>query len=362
MFSPNLPSTAGGQENESINGNLSQNPSLPTSELNQNRFEEHLFSPASPASAPLHRSRIEQLLFSPAAEAGQYRIEDYLFPSYLLSCAQLQLSQVDELPFSPPSPGAMPLRRRFHSSQPLPRFFDELHTERSYLLDCLQIENRKATELLWSIPPLEEMLVQNDENSVERRYVKKRLGWLRHRLTETNRQEKRILGRLGLLAFEVQTRERWTQVEFERRQREVELYTGLFGMQQRPLNPESPAFQPMGYQVPDTPPASETWQQWQSRDGQKGCEGNYQPTTYASCSQSLELATDRSPSSEMSPGNTTTRPGLSREPSKSPRSHLMQRSSSLNDAAGGLKIFSTNTTFAYAHKDKRLSLSSLPCI
>jgi hypothetical protein len=101
--------------------------------------------------------------------------------------------------------------------EPQPRTFDVLHTERAYLLSCLQQENGKATELLKRILPLEEILVFT-QVSHERRPAKKHLGWLRCRIKETTRQEKAILARLGQLSYEIQSRERWTQVESERQQ------------------------------------------------------------------------------------------------------------------------------------------------
>ncbi|KAE9371491.1 hypothetical protein N431DRAFT_508133 [Stipitochalara longipes BDJ] len=222
MFSPHyLPPSV--QASRAINRSWSQPPILTTSEFDQNRSDEKLFSPASPASAQLHRNRIEDLLCSPTspigAELDRNRIEELL--SFAISPIGTKIpTNPANHPFSPPSLARdiMPSQdRRFHIPPPHPRFFDELHSERTYLLDCLQIENHKATELLRSLPPLEERLVQNDDPSFERRRVKKRLGWLRHQLVETNRQEKRMLARLGQVTFEIQTRERWTQIEFERR-------------------------------------------------------------------------------------------------------------------------------------------------
>jgi len=366
MFSPNSPSSANAQANESVNCSWSQAPTLAPFKFDQIRLEEQLFSPASYVNAQLHQNHIEKLLFSPtsplSAEFERNRLEDHFFPQSLPASAQLLPDQVAESPFSPPSPvnEAMPPGRRgFLISQPLPRPFDTLYTERSYLLDCLQIENCKATELLRSIAPLEERLMQNDEPASERKRVKKRLRWLRHRLDEITRQEKRILRRVGQVTFEIQMR-RCTQIESERRQREVELHSGFHGMQQIPLRAESPVFQPQGYQMPYTPWLTENWPQWQSRDGQEGCEGNYRLAAAGKYFlHSSELATKCFPSDKRSPDDITTTAGPSPDQRGSRRCSLMHRSSSLNDAAEQLEVFSTNTTAASGPQVKRLSLPSL---
>jgi hypothetical protein len=367
MFSPNPPSSANAQANESVNRSSSQAPTLTPSKFDQIRLEEQLFSPASHVSAQLHQNRIEKLLFPPAsllsAEFERNRLEDHFFPQSLPASAQLLPDQVAESPFSPPSPVnevMPPGRRGFHIPQPLPRPFDALYTERSYLLDCLQIENRKATELLRSIARLEERLMQNNEPSSERKRVKKRLRWLRHRLDEITRQEKRILRRVGQVTFEIQMRERYAQIEPESRQREVELYKGFHGMQQIPLHAESPVFQPQGYQMPYTPWPTENWSQWQSRDGQQGCEGNYRLAAAGKYFlHSSELATKSFPSDKRSPDDITTTAGPSPDQRGSRRCSLMHRSSSLNDTAEQLEVLSTNTTAASGPQVKPLSLPSL---
>jgi len=232
----------------SVNRSWSQRPTLTTSEVDQHRFEDHLFSPASPAGAQLHRNRIEELLWSPTSLIDELiclpdsRVDVHALPNPKTRIA-----------FAPPSPAKEimpPQDRTFYIPPPNPRFFEELHSERTYLLDCLQIQNRKATELLRSIPPLEERLIQNNSPSFERKRIRKRLGWLRQKLVETNRQEKRVLARLGQLTLEIQTRERWTQIDFERRQGEVERYHTRYGIHRSRLNPESAVFQPEGSQLP----------------------------------------------------------------------------------------------------------------
>jgi hypothetical protein len=163
------------------------------------------------------------------------------------------------------------------------------------------------------------------------------------------------------VTFEIQMRERCTQIESERRQREVELHSGFHGMQQIPLHAESPVFQPQGYQMPYTPWLTENWPQWQSRDGQEGCEGNYRLAAAGKYFlHSSELATKCFPSDKRSPDDITTTAGPSPDQRGSRICSLMHRSSSLNDAAEQLEVFSTNTTAASGPQVKRLSLPASP--
>jgi hypothetical protein len=210
-------------------------------------------------------------------------------------------------------------------------------------------------------------LIHNDESFYRRRKVKKRLGWLRRRLDETSRQEKNILARLGQLTFEIQTRERWTQIEYEQRQREVEYQQQCFnyqqafyGLQQMQLNPATPNFQPQGY-LPCTPWSSGQWQQWQYRDGQEGSGGNYGPQVQIPSTHPSEIATENATSEQISPKDTTYE--TTGPPTKADelcRPSLIHRSSSLNDTTQPLDALSTNTAPALLAIPKRLSLPSLP--
>jgi hypothetical protein len=335
MFSPNPNLGADEQANESLNRTWPQPPTLTTSDFRRNQIEEQLFSPGSPIFAELHRTRIGELLLSPT-------------------------SAIDD-PMAPRGHNY-----RVHISQPLPPSFDELHTERSYLLDRLQTENHKVTELLRMIPPLEERLIHNNESFYRRRKVKKRLGWLRRRLNETSRQERRILTCLGQLAQEIQLRERWTQIEYERRQREVEFQQqcfnyqqGFYGMQQTQLNPATPNFQPQGY-LPYTPWASRQWQQWQYRDGQEGSGGNYGPQLQFASMYSSELAAGNSTNEQISPKDTAHETvGPPTNANRVYRPSLIHRSSSLNDTTQPLDVLSTNTAPTSVAIAKR---HSLPCL
>lgn len=105
--------------------------------------------------------------------------------------------------------------------------FAELHAERVYLLNRLQHENRKAIGILRKIFSLDEGLGFNP-TSFGRRDAKKKLGTLRCRIKETNRQEQAILARLGQLSFEIQQHDRWMLVAAEWRYefRSMELCRG----------------------------------------------------------------------------------------------------------------------------------------
>jgi hypothetical protein len=94
------------------------------------------------------------------------------------------------------------------------RDFVGLHAERLYLLNCLQHENKKATDILRETLVLEEVLMFSTA-SPGRREAKKKLVWLGFRIKETNHQEQAILARLGQLSFEIQCRDRVMQVEAE---------------------------------------------------------------------------------------------------------------------------------------------------
>ncbi|KAI0152302.1 hypothetical protein F4776DRAFT_601046 [Hypoxylon sp. NC0597] len=96
-----------------------------------------------------------------------------------------------------------------------PRSFDELHTERMYLLEMLHQCDRRAFDLFGLVPVVEERTRQA-ENQDDRKQAKKHRGWLRHRIVDIVEEEKKILARLSELHVEIQCRERWSRVEMER--------------------------------------------------------------------------------------------------------------------------------------------------
>ncbi|KAI8624512.1 hypothetical protein F5Y19DRAFT_480531 [Xylariaceae sp. FL1651] len=134
-----------------------------------------------------------------------------------------------------------------------PRSFEELHSERVYLLDALQWRDRRALELFRRVPVVEEQInrcqnqdqqhtnlcgayispngrvkvtVQADgipsehksdpEWEVELRKARRNQVWLRRQIEATVSAERNLLIRLGELHVEIQCRERWCQVEKER--------------------------------------------------------------------------------------------------------------------------------------------------
>jgi hypothetical protein len=106
-----------------------------------------------------------------------------------------------------------------HVEFPLPpsRSFDELQVERSYLVNSLQREDLKATELLKKIRHLQDACHDVIEGPLQRK-LKKQLGHFKNRMCQCTKQEKTILARLGQVTYEIQSKERWSRIENERLQ------------------------------------------------------------------------------------------------------------------------------------------------
>ncbi|KAI1083581.1 hypothetical protein F5B20DRAFT_411659 [Whalleya microplaca] len=100
-----------------------------------------------------------------------------------------------------------------------PRSFEELHTERSYLVEMLQQHDRQALELFKRLAPVAEQVEEGNED--EQKRAKKHQGWLKNRIAETVKEEKSILMRLSELHVEIQCRDRWSQVERDREMRRM---------------------------------------------------------------------------------------------------------------------------------------------
>lgn len=172
------------------------------------------------------------------------------------------------------SRNGMPNNEHSASLPPIPPSFGELDHERSYLLNCLQHENFKATELMRKITPLEEDLINGNLPSAgnvlsTKRKVRNQLGWFKNRLEQTARQERSILARLGQLTFQIQKRVRATQIEDEYREFEALRRDGLLNnynsnmlpMQQMPPN-FGPCY-PTQYAPNQILPPVPEWQQQQ---------------------------------------------------------------------------------------------------
>lgn len=98
-----------------------------------------------------------------------------------------------------------------------PNVFAGLHAERVYLLDCLEQLNKSATDFLRKMVKLKDMLIVYPKSLGPGEGTQK-LDWLMRRIRETNLQEEAIIARLGQISFEIQSRDRWAQIEAERHQ------------------------------------------------------------------------------------------------------------------------------------------------
>lgn len=132
------------------------------------------------------------------------------------------------------------------------RALEELHLERSYLIDSLQIQTQIANQLRRKIPILESKLQQPGLRPLHRK-IRKQLGWLKSRLGQSSQQEQTISSRLDELASEIQTREQWAQMEQEQLLRNMHQREQISGYQQGlcelkklSLDPTQPEFRPQG--------------------------------------------------------------------------------------------------------------------
>ncbi|RDW80697.1 hypothetical protein BP5796_05395 [Coleophoma crateriformis] len=178
------------------------------------------------------------------------------------------LNKKDHKTFAATRPGPGPLQtlirlpdQSTHFPNSAFRAFEELHAERSYLLQILQDHNAKATNLLKQLSHLEEAVAKNGQ---ARRKTTKQLGWVRSRLRECTQQEKTILARLGEVTHEIQIKDRLAQVESERQEHEQLLshqhamfQTKHFSLPPPPPPPAFTFYPDPGFQcqfVPGPPP------------------------------------------------------------------------------------------------------------
>jgi hypothetical protein len=238
------------------------------------------------------------------------------------------------------------------------RSSDALHAERSYLLSSLEHENLKAVALLRQIPPLEEQLAQAHPGS---RKIKKQIGWLKSRLEEATRQEETILARLGQLTHEIHIRERWIQIENERREWQCQTIMGISqGIGGLQLNAATPEFLPRS-PYPLWGPRQWSAEQQHFSYGRLNWPGiapapefDWQeilPTPFP-----IKRPESQDCSEDIAPGDTK------REHGELLRPLLSHRSASFNDAK--LKVLETSTKYLYPPASmltlKRHSLPSLP--
>jgi hypothetical protein len=233
-----------------------------------------------------------------------------------------------------------------------------LHAERSYLLYSLEHENLKAVALLRQIPPLEEQHAQAHYGA---RKIKKQIGWLRSRLEETTRQEETILARLGQLTHEIQNRERWSQIENERREWQCRTIMGMSqGIGGLQFNAATPEFQPQA-PCPSWSPMHWSAEQQQFSYGQLNWPGITQalefdwreipPTPFP-----IRSSESQGCSEDVAPGDTKGANGELLRPL------LHHRPASFNDAK--LAVLETSTKYLFPPASmltlKRHSLPSLP--
>jgi hypothetical protein len=283
-----------------------------------------MFPPNLPSTASVLSGKRDSQKIHSANWASKSRMQ-HVGTSVAASCE----SQVPRIPPKKPFVHNLvhrPIRKStygFVIPEPQPRTFEELHTERVYLLACLQQENEKATQLLKRILPLEEILVLA-QVSHERKEAKKTLGWLRYRIKETTLQEKAILARLGQLSYEIQSRERWTQVESERQQQSQYAKDGLSqGMQNLQLNTRWTEFQPRKYD--SMPHATSVPQQYHR------CEANTsQPSIQSYASE--PPAHNNSSLDGLSEGENSEQRIMAKEDETVQRPPTSRRSSSMNRA------------------------------
>ncbi|PBP27353.1 hypothetical protein BUE80_DR001622 [Diplocarpon rosae] len=301
-----------------------------------------------------HRGRWQAHRGNPDARAGGRSVGN--------SPANEYLSSVPQASICPSDSGLSTAWGHSMSGWELsPRSFEDLHLERAYLVDSLHQQNPKVTQLLRRIGHLEEKLSQDGFHFV-RRKNKKHIGWLKCQLEEVTQQEQSILTRLGQVTYEIQSRERWAQIEHERRQHDMQqqehflnyqqgLCHDIQQMQRMQLNPAQQEFQPREWFPPLYLNPQTEWPVWQ----RQGIVGQFDITdpTYAS-----QPAAETPNSGEVSPRNAEGGDDLLAGANALYRSTASQRSASMDSVQ--LLFFSTNTINTLVPAHKRHSFPSLP--
>ncbi|KUJ16181.1 uncharacterized protein LY89DRAFT_685218 [Mollisia scopiformis] len=230
-------------------------------------------------------------------------------------------------------------------------YFHALHHDRAYLLNSLQHENLKATDLLRRRTILEENLAKGNF-IFSKRKMRSQVGWLTSRIQETGFQEKAILAQLGRVTYQIQRRERQIQVENEIRQIEVQVQDPSDNnepVNQTPqlyLNPALPAFEHADFTANQD---QHMMPEWEQENG----DYDWQQSTHdrlARNSQTEEISPmdQASDSHEESGFCDSSRPALG------------QRTVSMNDAPSDTCCL--QHTHSPRWKVKRLSLPTLPDI
>ncbi|PVH74952.1 hypothetical protein DL98DRAFT_593584 [Cadophora sp. DSE1049] len=232
------------------------------------------------------------------------------------------------------------------------RALEELHLERSYLIDSLQAQTQTASQLMRKIPALEFKLQQPNLRPLHRK-IRKQLGWVKSRLGQSGLQEQTISFRLDQLASEIQTREQWSRIEQEQQRLETYQREQVLGYQQglcdglqmrrMSLDPEQPEFRPQGLFPHMFWPESQ----------QQGVNG-YQTTEDTSeyTSEPPPEASDENSQNELTRCEFAVGKYNSHNPS------LSRRSASMDGV--DLRLLATNNLMVPVSTHKRHSYPSLP--
>ncbi|KAM0257666.1 hypothetical protein ACHAQJ_004230 [Trichoderma viride] len=97
-----------------------------------------------------------------------------------------------------------------------PRSYEEICTERLYLLSSLQIQSARAVDMIHHYSLVEEELHAKEHIGKQRRKLRKQMSFIKVKLAEASRQEKAIIIRLSELQMEQLGRDAWDQVQQRR--------------------------------------------------------------------------------------------------------------------------------------------------
>ncbi|CZT41799.1 uncharacterized protein RSE6_01588 [Rhynchosporium secalis] len=182
-----------------------------------------------------------------------------------------------------------------------------IQLERTYLLTSLQTHSQQIihlhkTLLLLSNPQIPHLASPND------RKLRKKIGWMKHRLQQAIAQERIISLRLSQLEAESQAREQWLAMEREHERQRPETWYGaeeqILGYQRGlcdgfriaiPLNPASVLFQPdISIQAQGCPGPQFTWPIWKDErwedEPELSAVSTFEPSQF---SAALEFLTSR---------------------------------------------------------------------
>jgi hypothetical protein len=103
-----------------------------------------------------------------------------------------------------------------HTLHICPRPSDTVSTEQAYLNGLLVSQGVRSVNLMRRMMAIEESLQSSNLSGIHLRKVQKKVGLLRHKLSQSIDQERSILNRLGELQVQVQYHDRLMQIHRER--------------------------------------------------------------------------------------------------------------------------------------------------